>query len=69
MAASLIPVLLKYCKDPIPNVKFCVAKLLKKLIPKLDPQIVMSKIKPVLTDMCGDADKDVQYYAKAALNS
>jgi serine/threonine-protein phosphatase 2A regulatory subunit A len=60
---------MKYCKDPIPNVKFCVAKLLKKIMPKMDTQTVMSKVKPVLNEMAGDADKDVAYYAKVAVNS
>jgi len=65
----VVPILLKASKDPVPNVRFCVAKLLKKLIPKVDPQSVMTKIKPRLTEMATDTDKDVQYYAKTALSA
>ena len=61
--------LLKACKDPVPNVRFCSAKLLKKVIPKVDSVTVASKIKPALAEMTTDPDKDVQYYAKQALAS
>jgi len=64
----LIPILLKYCKDPIANVKFCLAKLLAKIIPKLDAQTLNSKVKPMLAEMANDPDKDVQYFSKIALN-
>lgn len=47
--------------------RFCVAKLFKKLIAKIDSQAVNTKIKPKLAEMTTDPDKDVQYYAKAAL--
>jgi len=62
-----VPVLLKSCKDPVPNVRFCTAKLLKKIIPKVDSVAVASKIKPALAEMTTDADKDVSYYAKQAM--
>ena len=64
---NFVPLLLKYCKDPVPNVRFCVAKLFKKLVPKIDSQTVSTKIKPKLAEMTTDPDKDVQYYAKLAL--
>lgn len=69
IAASIVPILLKSCKDPVPNVRFCVAKLVKKLLSKMDPGTVASKVKPALSDLSSDADKDVQYYAKQALAS
>lgn len=65
----MVPILLKSCKDPVPNVRFCTAKLLKKIIPKVDPAVVGSKIKPALAEMVSDSDKDVQYYAKQALST
>ena len=51
----------------MPNVRFCTAKLLKKIIGKVDSVAVASKIKPALAEMTTDPDKDVQYYAKQAL--
>lgn len=69
ISSYIVPILLKYCKDPIPNVKFSVAKLIKKMVVKMDSQTVMSKVKPALTEMASDPDKDVQYFAKVALLS
>ncbi len=67
IGASVVPVLLKQYKDPVPNVRFCVAKLLKKMLGRMDPGTVASKVKPALAEMSTDTDKDVQYYAKQAL--
>lgn len=63
-----MPVFLRACKDPVPNVRFCVAKMLREMMDKLDSSTV-SKVKAVLTELINDIDKDVQYYAKKALNS
>ena len=67
MGAVVVPILLKASKDPVPNVRFCVAKLVKKLIPKIDTQSVMTKVKPRLAEMTTDPDKDVQFFSKTAL--
>lgn len=69
IALSIVPVLLKSCKDPVPNVRFCVAKLLKKIASKIDPATLNSKVKPTLTEMGSDPDKDVRFFAKQALTS
>ena len=67
LGSHIVPVLLKSSKDPVPNVRLCVAKLLKGVIPKIDSAGVATKIKPRLTEMAADPDHDVQYYAKVAL--
>ncbi|MDR3736517.1 MAG: hypothetical protein P4L10_13405 [Acidobacteriaceae bacterium] len=67
IGASVVPVLLRGCKDQVANVRFCVAKLFRQIMPKLDPATVASKVKPALAEMTADSDKDVQYYAKQAL--
>ena len=54
-------------KDPIPNVRFTVAKILKQAKSLLDPNIMASTILPGLKDMTNDSDRDVQYYATIAL--
>jgi len=54
-------------KDPIPNVRFTVAKILKQVKPQLDSGIVSSQIIPGLKEMTSDSDRDVQYYATVAL--
>ena len=63
----VVPVFLKAMKDPIPNVRFTVAKILKATKSQLDPSIVASQIIPSLKEMTSDSDRDVQYYATIAL--
>ncbi len=46
IGSSLIPILVKSSKDPIPNVRFCVCKILTTIIPSLDSNLVHSRIKP-----------------------
>ena len=55
-------------KDPIPNVRFTVAKILKQSKPMIDGAIVQSVIIPGLKEMTNDPDRDVQYYATIALS-
>ena len=46
-------------KDPIPNVRFCVAKIIHKNKGSFDQSILQSQIIPGLKEMIGDTDKDV----------
>lgn len=63
----IVPVFVKAMKDPIPNVRFTVAKILKASRSQLDPAIISSQIVPGLKEMTSDSDRDVQYYATVAL--
>ncbi|KAG1410945.1 hypothetical protein G6F57_023884 [Rhizopus arrhizus] len=61
-------------KDPIPNIRFNVAKSLESLIPllKKDPntgELVNSSVKPTLEKLCTDQDGDVRFFATRALES
>ena len=64
---KVIPILLKECRDHVPNVRFCCVKLLKKLIPKLDSSVISGKVKPILAELSKDEDNDTKYYAKQAM--
>ncbi len=55
-------------KDPIPNVRFTVAKILKQSKNQTDASVVQSQIIPGLKEMTNDPDRDVQYYATIALS-
>jgi hypothetical protein len=46
-------------KDPIPNVRFTVAKILQKVKSSLDPLVLSSQIIPGLKEMTSDPDRDV----------
>jgi hypothetical protein len=56
-------------KDPIPNVRFTIAKIIQKSKSLIDPAVVSSQIVPVLKEMTSDSDRDVQYYATLALEN
>lgn len=58
--------------DPIPNIRFNVAKAIGHMIPILKKSNLQAalneKVKPVLAKMLEDTDVDVRYYAQASLN-
>jgi len=55
-------------KDPIPNVRFTVAKIIHKMKSNIDPASISSVIVPGLKELANDSDRDVQYFATVALN-
>ena len=59
----IVPIYEKGCKDDIPNVKFCVSKIIIKNKEFIDQSVYMSKIVPHLKEMATDSDKDVAYFA------
>lgn len=68
VATHVLPIFLKAMKDPIPNVRFTIAKIIQKTKSQIDASIVSSQIMPALKEMTNDTDRDVQYYATVALN-
>lgn len=67
IATHVIPIFLKSCKDPVANVRLFTAKLMKQIIPKLNSTVVEGKVKPALSEMTNDADRDAQYFARQAI--
>jgi serine/threonine-protein phosphatase 2A regulatory subunit A len=71
---SILPTITEMSKDPIPNIRFNVAKSLETLIPllKKDPsttELVESSVKPTLEKLSTDQDVDVKFFATRALES
>lgn len=66
---TMLPLVLKLAQDPVPNIRFNVAKTLHSLIPLLDSSVVQTKIKPCLQELLKDSDRDVKFYASQALQS
>ena len=62
-----IPTFVKATSDNIPNVQFCVAKILAKNKKLIDPSVWNSQIVPKLKDMSQEPDKDVAYFGFMAL--
>ena len=67
ISEKVIPTLVLACSDKIPNVQFCVARIIKANKSLIDPGVLNSQIVPKLKDMTQDGDKDVAYFATIAL--
>jgi serine/threonine-protein phosphatase 2A regulatory subunit A len=65
----VIPVLVKGMKDDIPNVRFCVSKIIIKQKQYIDTQQFNNVLQGPLKEMVADTDKDVSYFAGQALSS
>ena len=50
-------------KDPIPNVRFTVAKIIQKSRPLIDQGVFVQSVLPGVKDLLSDSDRDVQYFA------
>ncbi|ORX54629.1 ARM repeat-containing protein [Hesseltinella vesiculosa] len=69
---DVLPTVLQLVEDPIPNVRFNVAKCLEILTPILrnDPStevLATSQVKPALQKLNDDTDTDVRWFAEKAL--
>ena len=67
ISETMLPVALKMANDPVPNIRFNVAKALGTIIPLVDSQNVQQEIKPCLTNLQEDEDSDVKFFATQAL--
>jgi len=63
----MLPVVLRMRDDPVPNIRFNVAKTLQLLISHLDSGVVQTQVEPCLRTLKEDSDKDVRYFAGQAL--
>lgn len=59
----LFPTVLSMAGDPVANVRFNVAKTIKKLGPVLDQSVIQGQVRPCLQKLKTDADIDVQFFA------
>lgn len=67
---SFLPIVTERAsKDPVPNVRFCSAKTLTRVIPYVRQDVRETKIRPCLMSLVGasEKDKDVNYFAQQAL--
>ncbi|KAJ3329701.1 protein phosphatase 2, regulatory subunit A, partial [Blyttiomyces sp. JEL0837] len=67
----IVPTISSMTTDPIPNIRFNVAKSMEQIIPLLRKadlnNLVNDPIKPSLVKLSEDADQDVRYFAVHAL--
>lgn len=66
---KIVPIFVMACKDPVPNVRFCVCRILKEKKEHISPENWATSFEGLLTQMVKeDTDRDVQYYAQVALH-
>ena len=53
---SMLPLVLQAARDPVPNIRFNVAKILAEIVSMLDVADVQQHIKPTLSSMTQDSD-------------
>jgi hypothetical protein len=56
-------------RDAVPNVRFNAVKVLFTISSRLSPELVKSKIKPVLDALVNDKDKDVRFFVTQGVGS
>ncbi|KAF1795252.1 HEAT, type 2 [Phytophthora cactorum] len=66
--ALLVPLVVELAQDPVPNIRFNVAKTLEVLGPKVDAEACVATVTPCLTAMLQDSDVDVVFFAQRALS-
>ncbi|KAI9314503.1 armadillo-type protein [Dichotomocladium elegans] len=71
---SVMPTVIEMSNDPIPNIRFNVAKSLETMIPlfkqnKATATLVSSLARPTLEKLSGDTDGDVRFFANRALET
>lgn len=67
LQSAVLPFLLQFALDPVPNIRFNLAKALTVLAPRLDATTKAGDLRRILDGLAQDAQQDVQYYAIKAL--
>ena len=67
LSDTLLPVLARFAHDPVPNLRFSVARALEALAPRLDANARSAVAKPLLQGLSLDREADVQHFALRAL--
>ena len=62
----MLPTVLNLAGDPVPNVRFNIAKCLAIIGPKLNTPCQTSQVKPCVNKLSDDSDFDVRYFASEA---
>jgi serine/threonine-protein phosphatase 2A regulatory subunit A len=64
---SILPTLITLSSDPIPNIRFNVARSFEIVLPLLNNSKFINEVKTSLNKMKDDQDLDVKYFAAKAL--
>eukprot|EP00611_Tribonema_gayanum_P014806 TRINITY_DN262_c1_g2_i1.p1 TRINITY_DN262_c1_g2~~TRINITY_DN262_c1_g2_i1.p1 ORF type:complete len:602 (-),score=254.94 TRINITY_DN262_c1_g2_i1:918-2723(-) len=64
---DVLPLVLEMAHDPVPNIRFNVSKTLTALAPRLGGGAVENAVRPALSALVDDGDRDVRYFARKAI--
>lgn len=67
LCSDLLPLVVKFAKDPVPNVRFKAAIVLGNFREWVQPFMLDSTIRPTLGELMDDQDMDVQFFARRSL--
>jgi serine/threonine-protein phosphatase 2A regulatory subunit A len=68
LSTRLLQSILSYASDPVPNIRFNVAKILMRYVSasKLEAAS-LAAVRNALSTMCSDKDDDVRFFASKAV--
>jgi serine/threonine-protein phosphatase 2A regulatory subunit A len=67
LQSDILPLVLSMATDPVPNIRFNVSKALAEIGPRLPESVVNSAIRPTLSALMQDGDRDVRFFTKRAI--
>jgi len=65
----LLPMVLEMASDNVPNIRFNVAKALETMAPVCGKNVSDEQIRPVLSLLAEDSDRDVRFFAVKSLEA
>ncbi|CAM9191834.1 unnamed protein product [Ascophyllum nodosum] len=69
LGKEVLPLVLQMASDPVPNIRFNVSKTLEKMAPRLQNAAVENQVRPTLHSLVDDADRDVRYFSRKAMQT
>ncbi|CAM9592625.1 unnamed protein product [Ectocarpus sp. 8 AP-2014] len=69
LSKEVLPLVLRMASDPVPNIRFNVSKTLEKMAPRLENDAVEAQVRPALDSLVDDADRDVRYFTRKAMQA
>lgn len=67
ISQQIVPIFLMAVKDDVPNVRFCVCRIIHQTRQYIDFNVFNNQLVGPLKDLTTDSDKDVIYFANLAL--
>jgi len=64
---ELLGLVLRLAKDPVPNIRFNVARVLEKMLPFLEASSLQTQVLPALSSLSEDTDVDVKFFANQCI--